>query len=60
MKSFKRSFDYWVGSLPSSVRSGKMIAGWTQQLRQGIHGGVPPTMYDVDSSPEKNSDFVNV
>ena len=30
LKAFNTFFDYWVGSLPSSVRSGKMIAGWIQ------------------------------
>ena len=30
LKAFNTFFDYWVGSLPSSVRSGKMMAGWIQ------------------------------
>ena len=30
LKAFNTFFDYWVGSLPGSVRSGKMIAGWRQ------------------------------
>ena len=30
LKAFNTFFDYWVGSLPSSVRSRKMIAGWIQ------------------------------
>ena len=30
LKAFNTFFDYWVGSLPSNVRSGKMIAGWRQ------------------------------
>ena len=28
LKSFNTFFDYWVGSLPASVRTGKMISGW--------------------------------
>ena len=28
LKSFNTFFDYWTGAFPSSVRSGKMIAGW--------------------------------
>ena len=28
LKSFNTFFDYWTGALPSSVRSGKMLAGW--------------------------------
>ena len=30
LKAFNTFFDYWVGSLPSNVRSGKMISGWRQ------------------------------
>ena len=30
LKAFNTFFDYWVGTLPSNVRSGKMIAGWRQ------------------------------
>lgn len=30
LKSFNTFFDYWVGSFPASVRTGKMIAGWHQ------------------------------
>ena len=58
LKSFNTFFDYWVGSLPASVRSGKMIAGWRQVLGQGYHGGAPPTLEDITSEVEKVDKFV--
>ena len=59
LKSFNTFFDYWVGSLPSSVRSGKMISGWTTVLNQSIHGGNPPNLRDVKTECSKLNDFVN-
>ena len=58
LKSFNTFFDYWVGSLPASVRSGKMIAGWRQVLGQGYHGGAPPTLADIVDENEKVDHFV--
>ena len=58
LKSFNTFFDYWVGSFPASVRSGKMIAGWTQVYGQGYHGGVPPTFDDVEEEREKVPHFI--
>ena len=58
LKSFNTFFDYWVGALPSSVRSGKMIAGWRQVLGQGYHGGFPPTLDDIEDEKEKLDAFV--
>ena len=40
-------FDYWAGSLPSIVRTGKLIAWWRHPKGQGIHGDNPPTLKDV-------------
>ena len=58
LKSFNTFFDYWVGSLPASVRSGKMISGWTTMLNQGIHGGNPPNMSAIRTDKEKVLPFV--
>ena len=58
MKSFNTFFDYWVGSFPSSVRSGKMISGWTTMLNQGIHGGNPPNLNMIMTDKEKLAPFV--
>ena len=58
LKSFNTFFDYWVGSLPSSVRSGKMISGWTTVLNQSIHGGNPPNLKDVKTERSQLDEFV--
>jgi len=58
LKSFNTFFDYWVGSLPASVRTGKMIAGWRQVLGQGYHGGAPPTLEDIFDENDKVDNFV--
>ena len=59
LKSFNTFFDYWVGSLPASVRTGKLIAGWRQVLGQGYHGGSPPTLDDIVEEKEKVERFVD-
>ena len=58
LKSFNTFFDYWAGSLPSSVRSNKMISGWTTVLNQIIHGGNPPNLHDVKTECTKLDEFV--
>ena len=59
LKNFNKFYNYWVGLLLSNVRSGKMITGSTHALRQGNHGGFPPTLFDIESSPEFIGVFVN-
>ena len=59
LKSFNTFFDYWVGSFPASVRTGKLIAGWTQVLGQGYHGGTPPTLDDIVDESDKVDNFVH-
>ena len=59
LKSFNTFFDYWVGSLPASVRTGKLIAGWRQVLGQGYHGGSPPTLDDIVDERDKVGKFVD-
>ena len=59
LKSFNTFFDYWVGSLPASVRTGKLIAGWRQVLGQGYHGGAPPTLDDIVDESDKVDTFVH-
>ena len=60
LKSFNTFFDYWVGSLPASVRTGKMIAGWRQVNGQGYHGGAPPTLDDISDEKDKVEKFVDL
>ena len=59
LKSFNTFFDYWVGSFPASVRTGKLIAGWTQVLGQGYHGGTPPILDDIVDESDKVDNFVH-
>ena len=58
LKSFNTFFDHWVGSFPSSVRSGKMISGWTAMLNNNIHGGNPPTLNAITTEKDKVAPFV--
>ena len=52
MITFNTFFYYWVGPLPSSVRTVKMIVGWTHPDEQNTHGDNPPTLHDVRTSGE--------
>ena len=58
LKSFNTFFDYWVGSFPSSVRSGKQISGWTTMLDNNIHGGNPPNLNAIKTDKDKLATFV--
>ena len=57
LKSFNTFFDYWVRSLPSSVRSGKMIPGWTIVFIQGIHGSNTPKIDNIRTERIKLDEF---
>ena len=57
LKSFNIFFYFWVESLPSSVRSGKMIAGWTTVLNQDIHGSNHHNLDDIRPERIKLDEF---
>jgi len=58
LKSFNTFFDYWVGSYSSSVRSGKVLAGWISPTENGYHGVSPPSMDDIVTESVLVENFV--
>ena len=53
LNHFNTFFDYWLGSLPSSVMAGKTIPGWSTVLGQSYHDVATPTL--SDSVDEKDN-----
>ena len=58
IKIFNTFFDYWVGSFPSSVRTGQYMAGWAHTNDQVYHGSYLSLLSDINTEKHLVDGFV--
>jgi hypothetical protein len=58
LKNFHTFFDYWVGSFSASVRSGKVIYGWTSKVQDCYYGGHPAELSAISDVSGKVDEFM--